>query len=165
MPELREAHVTRISRDMMFMAIAHVVAKRSTCYRLNVGAVLTVDGNIVSIGYNGAPSGKPHCSGNDCPGVQPGKCPTVHAEINALRRWRLFPGLGSNASLYITDEPCQDCAFFIAGWGIERVIFDRPYRDHAGIEYLMREGIHVSQITPAGYVIDKSTGLVQPPDA
>lgn len=52
---------TRITRDEMLMEVAHVIAKRGTCSRLQVGAVFSREGRIVSAGYNGAPAGMPHC--------------------------------------------------------------------------------------------------------
>src|SRR5690606_31450058 len=53
--------MARISRDDMLMEIAQVVAQRGTCTRLQVGAVISRDGRIITTGYNGAPSGLPHC--------------------------------------------------------------------------------------------------------
>ena len=103
----------RPTRPQTFMEIAQAVAKRATCMRLNVGAVLVQGRSIVSIGYNGVPSGAPHCTGNDCPGKQ--HChETIHAEDNALRH---LPGPVYSTDfdemyeldLYVTDSPCRDC--------------------------------------------------------
>ena len=74
----------RISRDLMFMMMAEAAARRSTCRRLNVGAILTYQNNVVSIGYNGPPPGEPHCYGGDC-GV-PMCTRSIHAEFNAIVR-------------------------------------------------------------------------------
>jgi len=150
------------------MDIAQIVAKRSTCFRLNVGAVLVVKNRIVSIGYNGAPSGASHCAGNDCAGITPGHCPTIHAEVNAITHWckyRVSDDDGEDAVLYVTEAPCVVCAGFITRWPIKRVVFGRPYRSNDGIKLLLGKNIDVHQITPAGYVVDQSTGLVLPPDA
>lgn len=74
----------RISREQMFMDIAEIVAKRSACLRNNVGAVIVnKENNIVAIGYNGVPSGIPHCTSECC---IKGCSLAIHAEDNAIRR-------------------------------------------------------------------------------
>ena len=74
----------RISRDQMFMDIAEVIAKRSTCLRNNVGAVIVESHNIVAIGYNGPASGCEHCTISTCLGK--GCSRSIHAEENAINR-------------------------------------------------------------------------------
>lgn len=103
-----EAIEPRICRDKMFMEIARIVAKRGTCDRARVGAVL-VDpcNNIVSIGYNGAPSGEPHC---DQAGhiMYQGHCiRTVHAEENCLNK--VVPVIEGTYTMYVTHYPCSKC--------------------------------------------------------
>lgn len=143
----------RISRPQMFMEIAHVVAKRATCFRLNVGAVIVADRRIVSIGYNGAPSGAPHCSGNDCPGRFHCK-ETTHAEVNALSH---LPASWRHAAidLYVTDSPCPACWDVIkTNVYIERVFFATPYRI---TDHLTGVGPGLYRVLPAGYVMDWRT--------
>jgi dCMP deaminase len=149
----------RISRHQMFAQIAQTVAQRSTCYRLNVGAVLVQDNNIVSIGYNGAPSGEPHCQGNDCPLSSSGGCTrAIHAEANAIKR---CVNRYNTTHLYVTDSPCLACAkYIVGGSGITRVFYEREYRITEGIDYLRDYGIGVYRLTPAGYIVDKHTGLI-----
>ena len=145
----------RISRQQMFMEIAHTVAKRSTCFRLNVGAVVVINNRIVSIGYNGRPAGEPHCQGNDCLG-RDGCHETIHAEDNALRH--VPEGVDvTGADLYVTDSPCQRCSEWLQGYGIKRVFFGKPYRITESLNWLMERGVEVYQVTPAGYVIDWKT--------
>jgi dCMP deaminase len=149
----------------MFMEIAHVVSRRSTCFRLNVGAVVTAHGRIVSIGYNGQPPGARHCQGNDCPGRE-GCHETIHAEINALGY--VPASVTGRLQVYVTDSPCIDCARAIVSvragtiWrDVERVFYDRPYRlGQAGIDHLMENGIGVYRITPAGYIINPDGHIV-----
>lgn len=145
----------RISRAVMFMEMAKLAAKRSTCFRLNVGAVVTVDNRIVSIGYNGSPPGEPHCRGNNCPGRDGCKL-TVHAEENALRYVPSSCGLLIK-DLYVTDSPCLDCATLILKSRVGRVFFATPYRDTAPLQLLHINGIGVYQVMPSGYVIDWAT--------
>jgi dCMP deaminase len=136
----------------MMMEIAHTVAKRSTCFRLNVGAVVVINKRIVSIGYNGRDAGQPHCEGNACPGRFSCK-ETIHAEDNALRHvphtLRAEP-----CDLYVTDSPCPDCMLKILERPVKRLFFDRPYRINNHLDVLPSHNVEVMQVTPAGYIID-----------
>lgn len=149
--------MTRISREQAFMETAHVWSRRSTCARLNVGAVVAVNNRVVSHGYNGHEPGEEHCQLNQCPGMTPGGCPTTHAEVNALRE---VPSSLKHAEkhLYVTDSPCMNCAQAIFEEGyVSRVVFQTPYRDTAPLEYLLQRGIEVYRITPAGYMMSWKT--------
>ncbi len=151
----------RISRAVMFMDIAKTVARRATCFRLNVGAVVTVDNRIVSIGYNGTPPGEAHCAGNACAGKD-GCHLTIHAEDNALRYVPASCALLAK-DLYVTDSPCLACAQRIVKGRVFRVFFATPYRDTAPLEFLHVSGILVYQVMPNGDVIEwKSRRLVIP---
>lgn len=145
----------RISRAAMFMEVADVVSKRATCFRLNVGAVVTVDNRIVSMGYNGTPPGADHCKGNACPGADGCKL-TIHAEDNALRYVPRGAGLLMK-TLYVTDSPCLDCAQLILKSRVSRVFFRTPYRDTAPLQLLWQKGVEVYQVMPSGIVIDWKT--------
>lgn len=123
----------RISRDEMFMRIAHVVAERGTCPRAKVGAVLVDKYNrIRSIGYNGSPPNKPHCEDVGCD-IQDGHCKrSIHAEINAIKFARFLTGpyeYDIGYTLYVTHRPCDNCKEQIIRNGrIQRVVYDIPYR-------------------------------------
>ena len=143
------------------MEIAHIVAKRSTCFRLNVGALVVVNNRIVSIGYNGRAPGEDHCEGNLCSGVVPGQCGTTHAEVNALN----YVGSGvldteEVRDLYVTHAPCVGCGKLLANAPIDRVFFGTPYRNENGILELFNANMDVYQVTPAGYVINWRTKMV-----
>lgn len=145
----------RISRQQMFIEMAHIVAKRSTCMRLNVGAVLVEDNSVVSIGYNGAPSGEPHCAGHDCPGWTSVCKRTIHAEMNALIR---APQGLFNLDLYVTHSPCSHCWTELWRSGrVNRVFFSTPYRN---TDHLVDTLFHaeVYQVLPSGGVVDYATG-------
>jgi dCMP deaminase len=142
----------RVTRPQLFMEIAHVVSKRSTCFRLNVGAVCVIDNNIASIGYNGAAAGQAHCTGNSCPGKD-GCNLTVHAEWNALKR--LPKELEDKPKdIYVTDSPCEWCASVFEIHHVKRLFFSRAYRitDHLK-ELEEKYDTKVYQMTPAGYLI------------
>ncbi|RLG36462.1 MAG: cytidine deaminase [Candidatus Alkanophagales archaeon] len=138
----------RISVDEYFMEIAKVVAKRSTCLRRQIGAVIVKNKIIVSTGYNGAPRGLPHCIDIGCIrdelGIASGErhevCRGVHAEQNALiQAGRAAEG----ATLYVNAYPCKICAKLIINAGIKRVVVSGEYSDHEGLELLKEAGINV----------------------
>lgn len=141
----------RISREQMFMDIAETVAKRSTCLRNNVGAVIvSVTNNIESIGYNGLSPKQPHCTLSTCCGK--GCSLVIHAEANAIERATLFPQI--TYSLYVTVSPCINCAKkIIEAKHIRKVFYRYPYRDLSGIMELIQNGIEVYKILPSGEII------------
>lgn len=147
--------LNRPSRHQTFMDLAHVWAKRATCMRLNVGAVIVVGGTAVSHGYNGAPAGYHHCLGNDCPGRFECK-ETIHAEDNALRR---MPVVFSefDKDIYVTDSPCSACCELLLSNRVRRVFFATPYRDTSPLAQLFDAHIRVFRILPAGYILDWET--------
>ena len=93
-----------------FMAITRLVAKRSTCLRRNVGAILVKDKRILASGYNGAPSGLRHCEEVGClrensfvpSGERHELCRGLHAEQNVIIQ-AAYHGIPINGSiLYCT---------------------------------------------------------------
>ena len=135
----------RISRDDMLMQIAQVVAKRGTCNRLQVGAVIALDGRIISTGYAGAPAGLPHCSTETCNVDNP--CTrTVHAEAGAIAYAARSGIKVQGATLYCTHCPCLTCSQLIINSGIIKVIYLNPYRKTEGLQLLKEAGINVYQL-------------------
>ena len=126
------------------MAIAMLVASRGTCDRAQVGAVIAREGRIISIGYNGAPPGLPHCNTNNHGfgegwGREPyetGCRNAIHAEANALAFAARYGVSTADATLYVTVSPCLTCAMLLVAAGIERVIYAERYRDTAGLNLL-----------------------------
>ena len=136
--------MSRISREEMLMAIVRVVSCRSTCQRRRVGAVIARAGRVLSIGYNGVPSGMPHCTELTCTPDKP--CTdTIHAEANAIA-FAAKSGIPiQGATLYCSASPCLDCAKLIINSGIETVIFDDYYRVRDGLHLLIKAQITVSK--------------------
>ena len=127
----------RPSRDDVLMNIAREVARRSTCERAQVGAVLVRDSRIISTGYNGSPSGMPHCV---CKALE--SCNrTVHAESNAIVFSARYGVSTMGTTLYTTMSPCLECAKLIINAGISRVVYDEPYRDMSGVLLLKDGGV------------------------
>lgn len=123
----------RPSWAQTFGTIAEVWAQRSTCSRRQVGAVVVKENRVIGQGYNGAPSGKLHCVDGGCPRGQLSyddvpagadynthPCVAIHAEHNAI----LQAGLKecADATIYVTDQPCQQCSNLIEHAGIKEVI-------------------------------------------
>ena len=106
--------MTRPSWDEYFMEIAHLVKKRATCLRRQVGAVLVKDKNILATGYNGTPSGIEHCLDRGClreqMGIPSGErheiCRGLHAEQNAIIQAAKHGTNIDGATLYCTNQPC-----------------------------------------------------------
>jgi len=128
----------RIGRVEMLISIAGVIARRSTCSRLQVGAVLARDGRVLSTGYNGTPAGMRHCVHVDMrvPCVE-----AVHAEANAIAFAAKYGVMTDDTTMYITDSPCLKCAQLIINAGIKQVVYDQPYRDQSGVDLLKRAGL------------------------
>lgn len=132
----------RITRTRMMFDIAATVARRSTCGRRQVGAVLARDGRIISIGYAGAPAGQPHCSSAICDLSKP--CTrTIHAEVNAIAYAARAGVSTENAELFCTLSPCIECAKVIISAGIRSVYYLDRYRDYAGIKLMVSSGLEV----------------------
>jgi len=115
--------------DLMYMDIAHIVAKLSRCNRAKVGAIIVKDGNIISFGYNGTPTG--FC--NECEENDVTKDEVIHAEMNAI----LKAGINAQgATMYVTMSPCIQCSKIIKQSQLECVVFDNLYRDTQGLDKL-----------------------------
>ena len=94
---------------------------------------------IISDGYNGTPSGFE----NICEEDNVTKPYVLHAEANAITKIARSSNNSDGATLYVTDEPCIECAKLIIQAGIRRVVYARAYRLHDGQELLKRAGISV----------------------
>lgn len=129
--------------DIRYLRMAHIWAENSYCIRRKVGALIVKDKMIISDGYNGTPSGFE----NVCEDEQNITLPYVlHAEANAITKIARSNNNSENATLYVTDAPCIECAKLIIQAGIKRVIYNRNYRIEDGINLLKRAGITVEQI-------------------
>jgi len=158
----------RPSRHQMYLAMARAASMRATCYRLNVGAVVVEGRNVVAVGYNGAPSGEPHCTGNGCQYFTVSGCKVVHAEINALERVDTDERIARHVGLYVTHSPCGDCVMAMKlaarrGLYVERVFFETAYRDPSPIKQLIDYGVEVYQVMPSGLLVNHRTGELEQP--
>jgi len=143
----------RPSFDDYFMEMAHVIAKRSTCLRRKVGALLVKDRHILSTGYNGAPKGLKHCSETGCLreqlGVPPGErheiCRGLHAEQNAIIQAAVFGVSIRGSTLYCTNAPCSVCAKMLINAGVKEIIFEDDYPDELAMQMLKDAKIKIKK--------------------
>ena len=125
--------------DRRYLRMAAIWAENSYCRRRQVGALIVKDKMIISDGYNGTPSGFE----NICEEDNVTKPYVLHAEANAITKIARSSNNSDGATLYVTDEPCIECAKLIIQAGIRRVVYARAYRLHDGLELLKRAGISV----------------------
>jgi dCMP deaminase len=142
---------TRPSWEAYFMEITRLVAKRSTCRRRAVGAVIVRDKRLLSTGYNGAPSGIRHCIDIGClreelhvaSGQRHELCRGIHAEQNAIIQ-AAFHGVSiKGATLFCTNLPCSICAKMVINAGIEKIYYLDGYADEMSAEMLAEARIAV----------------------
>jgi dCMP deaminase len=140
----------RPSWDQYFMGIAAEVAKRSTCPRAQVGAIIVRDRRILTTGYNGAPTGLPHCTEVGCLMVD-GHCRrTLHAEQNAIIQAALHGVSVAGGTLYVTHQPCNTCAKMIINAGIKRVIYAGEYPDELAVSFFEQAGVELLHFEDQG---------------
>ena len=140
-----------------FMDTAERFAQLSSAKRLKVGAVVVKDNRIISIGYNGMPSGWNNCC-EKVVDVNPNdprydfnnftkelktKDEVIHAEANAIIKLARDGESGNGASLFCTHAPCIHCAKLIHGAGIKTVYYRESYRDTLGLDFLEHCNIEV----------------------
>jgi dCMP deaminase len=136
----------RASWDEYFMAIARVVATRSTCDRKHVGAVIVREKMILTTGYNGSIRGIEHC---DDVGhlMEDGHCVrTVHAEANAIVQAARNGVRLDGADIYVTASPCFGCYKLIANAGLTRIVFGEFYRDSRIFELSEKLGMKLDHL-------------------
>ena len=137
----------RPSWNEYFMNVAQEVAKRSTCERAQVGAVIVKDKRILTTGYNGSPRGLPHCTEVGCL-MDNGHCVrTLHAEQNAIIVAALHGVITEGATIYITHQPCFLCAKMIINAGIVQIVYDKEYPDDRAREFLEQAGVELIVLT------------------
>ncbi len=136
-----------------FSDITRLVAKRSTCLRRQVGAVLVMDKRILATGYNGAPSGLAHCQEVGClrernqvpSGERHELCRGLHAEQNAIIQAAYHGIRIQGATLYCTNLPCVICTKMIINAGIREIIYESGYEDDMARDMLKEARIRLRQ--------------------
>jgi dCMP deaminase len=143
-----------------FMDTAERFAELSSAVRLQVGAVVVKDNRIISIGYNGMPSGwtnecehvvdvaktDPRYDYNNFTKELKTKDEVIHAEANAIIKLARDGESGNGSSLFCTHAPCIHCAKLIHGAGIDKVYYRHSYRDEDGISFLQKCKINIEKV-------------------
>lgn len=145
----------RLPWDQYFMIQAILVATRSTCERLSVGAVLVRNKRVIACGYNGSVSGDVHCIDEGCYMVD-GHCQrTIHAEMNAILQCAKFGESTDNAEIYVTDFPCLQCTKMLLQAGIKTIKYLREYHNSEYAEALLeKEHVKVEKVKIAKEQVD-----------
>ena len=145
----------RPSFDEVYMDVVDVIARRSTCLRRQVGAVITFDHRILSHGYNGVPTGHEHCCDTgqclkDLNGTEEYKI-CVHAEQNAICQCAKRGLAVGGATVYVNADVCITCAKLMISSGIKRCVVRRDGKGtNDGIDLLRTSGVDVVEWNSAG---------------
>ena len=143
--------MSRPSWPEYFMTIAEMVAKRSTCLRRHVGAILVKDKRILATGYNGAPSGLKHCEEVGCirqnasipSGERHELCRGLHAEQNAIIQ-AAYHGISiAGSTLYCTNKPCVICSKMLINAGIVKIFCEKGYDDPLADQMITEANIEI----------------------
>lgn len=142
-----------------YMDVAERFARLSYAERLKVGCIIVKDNRIISLGYNGTPSGWDNCCEQTVPeSIDPNtrtitpeqlitKPEVLHAEMNALMKLARTTESGEGSSMFITHAPCLECAKGIYQAGITRVYYKNDYRSTHGLDFLVKAGVDVVKLS------------------
>ncbi|SFD55953.1 dCMP deaminase [Lentibacillus persicus] len=145
----------RISWNQYFMAQSHLLALRSTCTRLMVGATIVRDKRIIAGGYNGSVSGGIHCIDEGCYVIDGHCVRTIHAEANALLQCAKFGVPTEGAEIYVTHFPCLQCCKQIIQAGIRTLYYAEDYRNHPyAVELFSEAGIETKKVELTDLAVD-----------
>lgn len=166
----------QFDKDCRYLRMARIWSENSYAIRLKVGAlIVSREGNVISDGYNGTPSGFENVceyAENDKQNFRVNqfcrndeerriflkrlldenktklitKPYVLHAEANAITKLARSTQSSDGATLYVTDTPCVECAKLIIQSGIRRVVYERNYRTMDGVDLLKRAGVVVNRI-------------------
>lgn len=126
-----------------YMDMARRVAEKSYCVRRKVGAVLLTPDDVTLIGYNGTASGLDNICELDDGTTNP---EVLHAEVNALAK-ALRAGISTKgATMFVTLQPCLDCAKMLYQAGVVNVVYSEDYRCNKGLDFLKKVGILVTKL-------------------
>ena len=140
------------------MDIAQLVARRSTCVRRHVGAVLVKDKRILATGYNGAPTGLAHCAETGClreqqsipSGQRHELCRGLHGEQNAIIQ-AAYHGISiAGSTLFCTTLPCSICFKMLVNAGIEEVVYAEGYPDELTRSFMSEAEVRMTKFNQKG---------------
>jgi dCMP deaminase len=149
---------SRLPWPEYFMRISFLVAERSTCLRRKVGAVAVKDKRILATGYNGAPSGTPHCLDVGClreelavpSGQRHEICRGLHAEQNVIIQAAVHGVRIQGATIFCTTQPCLICTKMLINCGVEKLYYAQPYPDELAEDMMTQAGVQHEVLTWPG---------------
>ena len=116
--------------DKFWFVQALMYSSRGTCDRLRTACVIVKNKRLAGAGYNGSPSGAPHC---DDVGhlIIDGHCErTLHGEENAIINTAREDLVGATA--YVIATPCIRCAKMLINAGVKEVRYLGEYHNSRG---------------------------------
>jgi dCMP deaminase len=141
----------KIRFKQLYMDIAIRVAAMSQAERLKVGCVLVKDDRIISMSWNGTPNGWDNCCEDriehDGQTQLVTKPEVIHAESNCISKLARSRESGLGSTMFVTHAPCMECAKLIYQTGVTSVFYANEYKSRNGIDFLIKCGIHVEQMT------------------
>lgn len=140
--------MARPSWDEYFMELAQVVAKRSTCNRRSVGAVMVRDKRILTTGYNGSPPGQPHCHDVGCLMLEGHCVRAIHAEQNAIIQAAMYGIDLRGSTCYVTSAPCVHCSKMLIAVGVKRIVFLEDYTEDLGAVFAREANVVLERFQP-----------------
>ena len=114
------------------LKVARIYGELSTAERLKVGCIIVKGDRIISIGYNGMPSG----GSNICEKNGKSKPEVLHAEANAITKLAKSTESGQDSYMFCTYAPCVDCAKLILQSGIKEFHYEHRYKNNDGLDLL-----------------------------
>lgn len=130
--------------DIAYLKMATEWAQLSHCHRKKVGALVVKDRMIISDGFNGTPTGFENpCEDDD----NYTKWYVLHAEANAITKVAGSTASAFGATLYLTLSPCKECSKLVFQAGIKRLVYMNEYKDRSGLDFLIKAGVEVVQMT------------------
>ena len=131
--------------DSYFMKIAFAVSERSTCDRAFIGCVLVLEKRILTTGFNGSPTGQPHCDDVGHLMVEGHCVRTIHAETNAIIQAARHGGSTRGCTCYVSHFPCINCAKVLVNAGITRLVYCQDYRvEEIALQFLRDAKVEIS---------------------
>lgn len=136
----------RPSWDNYFLKVAMLVSERATCPRMHCGCVLVRDKRILATGYNGSIPGDVHCEDDGCMIVDNHCVRTIHAEMNAIIQCSIHGVSTQDATAYITNMPCTNCAKALIAAGIKEIVIFSDYHDTKAEEFFKVANVKIKRL-------------------
>ena len=134
-----------------YMDVAQRFSELSSAKRLQVGAIVVKDDRIISIGYNGMPSGwdnncEDYIQLSDDTITTKTKPEVIHAEANAIAKLAKGNESGDGSTMFLTHAPCIDCAKQMYAMGVKTVYYRDSYKSDEGLTFLEKCSIMVFKV-------------------